>query len=114
MSRYLLSVNHLDGEVRMSPERERQAWDDTGAFNERLERLGVLLFAGGLVPVDGASVVDNRGDEPIITPGPAIDAPRRLGGFWIIEAPDDATARAWALEASRACNEPVEVRAFME
>lgn len=114
MPRYLLSVNHLDGEVRMTPERQRQAFADTGAFNDRLRERGALVFAGGLVPVDRARVVDHRGDEPIVTRGPAIDASRRLGGFWIIEAPDDGTAESWALEASRACNEPVEVRAFME
>jgi hypothetical protein len=112
--RYLFSVHHEDGEVRMTPERQQQAWDDTGAFNEHLERLGALVFAGGLVPVDRAYVVDGRGDPAAVRPGPAIEATRRLGGFWIVEAPDDATAAAWAHEASRACNEPVEVRAFME
>lgn len=114
MPRYLFSVNHDDGDVRMSPERQQQAWDDTGAFNERLRERGALVFAGGLAPVDQARVVDNRGAEPVVHDGPAIDASRRLGGFWIIEAPDDAAASALALEASRACNEPVEVRPFLD
>ena len=113
MPRYLFSVNHEDGEVLMTPERQQRAWDDTGAFNDRLEGLGALVFAGGLVPVDRAYVVDNRDDAGSVTAGPAIDATRRLGGFWIVDAPDDATAEAWAHEASKACNEPVEVRPFM-
>lgn len=112
MPRYLFSVNHDDGDERMSPERQQQAWDDTGAFNERLQESGAFVFAGGLAPVEQAQVIDNRGAAPVITHGPAIEAPRRLGGFWVIEAPDDAAAHALALEASRACNEPVEVRPF--
>lgn len=112
MTQYLFAVHHDDGVETMSPERQKQAWDDTGAFNDRLQERGALVFAGGLVAATQAKVIDNRGDAPIVTHGPAIDATRRLGGFWVIEAPDDATAEAWALEASRACNEPVEVRAF--
>lgn len=114
MPRYLFSVNHDDGVVLMSPERQQQAWDDTGAFNDRLRERGALIFAGGLAPVEQARVIDNRGPEAIVHEGPAIQAPRRLGGFWIIEAPDDAIAHSLALEASEACNEPVEVRPFME
>lgn len=114
MPRFLFSVNHDDGVETMTPERQRQAWEDTGAFNDRLRERGALVFAGGLVPVEEARVVDDTGEAPQVRPGPAIDATRRLGGFWIVEAPDDATAEVWAHEASRACNEPVEVRAFME
>jgi hypothetical protein len=114
MPRYLFSVNHDDGVVLMSPERQEQAWRETGEFNDRLRERGALIFAGGLVPAAEARVIDDRGDASIVTQGPAIEATRRLDGFWVIEAPDDATAEAWAHEASKACNEPVEVRAFQE
>lgn len=114
MPRYLFAVHHDDGVATMSPERQEQAWRETGAFNDRLEERGALVFAGGLALVDRARVIDDRDGAGRVTPGPAIEATRRLGGFWIVEAPDDATADAWAHEASRACNEPVEVRPFRE
>lgn len=34
----------------------------------------------------------------------------QLGGFWIVEAPDEAAARTLAGEASYACGQPVELR----
>ncbi|MDP5095034.1 MAG: hypothetical protein NWQ12_04130 [Candidatus Nanopelagicales bacterium] len=47
----------------------------------------------------------------VASAGPYVAGPRRLAGFWILEAPGAETAREWAIEASGACNEPVELRA---
>jgi hypothetical protein len=110
--RYLLAV-HLDEEREpMAPDRQRRAHADTGDLNRRLQEAGSLVFAAGLMPADRAEVVDATGGGLRITAGTAVSGPRRLGGFWIIEAPDDERARAWAREASEACNEPVELRPF--
>jgi hypothetical protein len=112
MATYLLSV-HLDAErPPMTPARQEQAYRDTGVFNQGLREIGALVFAAGLVPADEARVIDATGPSPITTPGTFIAGTRRLGGFWIVTAPDDATAEGWAHEASVACNEPVELRAF--
>ena len=112
MARFLLSV-HLDDDLEpMSAERQVEAHGDTGVLNRRMQQLGVLVLAGGLVPTDEALVIDATGVPVREVSQAYITGPRRLGGFWIIDVPDAAAAREWAREASAACNEPVEVRAF--
>jgi hypothetical protein len=79
------------------------------------------VFAGGLKPVSEARVVDASGAPgatgatdaaPRVTDGPFSEAKEVLGGFWIIEASDDNAATEIARQASAACHNPVEVRAF--
>jgi hypothetical protein len=41
------------------------------------------------------------------------DSADYMSGFWIIDAPDDATAFDLAAEASQSCNRRVEVRSFL-
>jgi hypothetical protein len=94
----------------MSAERQEQAWADTGAFNQRMREQGALVYANGIV--SDSLVIDARGESVCASVGPYVPGPRRLAGFWILEAPDAETAREWAIEASGACNEPVELRAF--
>jgi hypothetical protein len=48
-----------------------------------------------------------------VAEGPAVVSDEYMAGFWVIEAADDETARALALEASNACNRRIEVRAFL-
>lgn len=112
MPRYLFAVHHDDGVETMSPERQEQAWRETGEFNQRMKDMGSFVFAGGLHDADRATVVDDRDGRSESSPGCYITRPPRLSGFWILDAPDDETALAWAHDASRACNEPVEVRPF--
>jgi len=82
------------------------------AFNDRLQAQGYWVFAGGLESPSSATVIDNRGAEPILTDGPFVESKEHLGGFWIIEAPDLDVALKLAAEGSKACNRKVEVRSF--
>jgi hypothetical protein len=82
-------------------------------FNSRLQDLGNWVFAGGLGAPDPATVVDNRGDQPVYTDGPYVESKEYLAGFWIIEASDLDVALELATEGSKACNRKVEVRPFL-
>jgi len=70
------------------------------------------VFADGLEQATTATVVDGRGEQPVITDGPYLEAKEHLGGFWIIEAPDLDVALRLAAEGSKACRGKVEVRPF--
>ena len=94
----------------MSAERQERAWADTGAFNQRMRDQGALVYANGIT--SESVVFDARGESVVASVGPYVSGPRRLAGFWILDAPDAETAREWAIEASAACNEPVELRPF--
>ena len=82
-------------------------------FNERLQTEGHWVFAGGLGGPDTATVIDNRGEEAIVTDGPFVESKEFLAGFWIIEAADLDVALKLAAQGSKACNRKVEVRPFL-
>jgi hypothetical protein len=105
---YLLSVIH--DKLELAPPDEMAAIDE---FNDRLQADGHWVFAGGLGFPDTATVIDNRGEGPVMTDGPFVESKEYLAGFWIIEAPDLDVALKLAAEGSKACNRKVEVRPFL-
>ena len=83
-------------------------------FNTALKDSGAFLFAGGLHPPSTAKTVDASSGEPRVLDEPFVVAPAYVGGFWVIEAPDEAAAIDWATQASRAVQTPIEVRALQD
>src|ERR1700734_199707 len=105
---YLVSVIN-DSNDLATPE-EMAAID---AFNDRLNAEGHWVFAGGLAAPSSATVIDNRGEEPVFTDGPFLESKEFLAGFWIMEAADLDVALKLAAEGSKACNRKVEVRPLL-
>ena len=66
---YLVSV--IDDETSSATPDELAATD---AFNDRLQAEGHRVFVGGLGSPSAATVVDNRGGEPVLTDGPFLSA----------------------------------------
>lgn len=116
MTRYLLSVfgpaEYNEYGNYPSEEAMRQAYADTGVFNQRLREAGHWVFADGLSPATTATVVNGQDGEPVITDGPYLESKEYIAGFWIIEAPDLDVALKLAAEGSKACRGKVEVRPF--
>jgi hypothetical protein len=105
---YLVSVIH--DAAGLATLEEQAAID---VFNDGLKAEGHWVFAGGLGSPSTATVIDNRGGEPLFTDGPFVESKEYIVGFWIIEAPDLDVALKLAAEGSRACNRKVEVRPFL-
>src|SRR5580692_4897419 len=105
---YLVSVI-TDTPALATPE-EDAAID---VFNERLQAEGHWVFAGGLGGPSTATVIDNRGEEAMVTDGPFLESKEYLVGFWVIEAADLDEALKLATAGSKACNRKVEVRPFL-
>ena len=105
---YLVSV--IDDTAGLATPDEEAAID---VFNDRLQAEGRWVFAGGLAAPSSATVIDNRGEEPMFTDGPFVESKECLAGFWIIEAADLDEALKLAAEGSKACNRKVEVRPFL-
>ena len=80
---YLVSV--IDDKTGSATPDEMAAID---AFNDRLEAEGHWVFAGGLAAPSSATVIDNRGAEPMFTDGPFLESKEYIAGFWVIEAAD--------------------------
>jgi hypothetical protein len=105
---YLVSV--IDDTAGLATPDEMAAID---VFNDQLKAEGHWVFAGGLAVPSSATVIDNRGEEPIFTDGPFLESKEYLIGFWIIEAADLDVALKLAAEGSKACNRKIEVRPFL-
>jgi hypothetical protein len=118
VTQYLLSMPHDSAEeptmASMDPAELTATLKVAGAFMEELAGSGALVFAGGLHPPSTAVTVDHTGDDLALADGPYTQAPEYLGGFWVVEAPDQEAAVAWAAKASRALGARIEVRAFQE
>ena len=111
MSQFLLSVWHDDSyELDFSSDDAQRRVAQVGEFNAALEKDGALLFGGGLHPKEAAAVARWEDGRVTVSDGAYSDVPEQMGGFWIIEAPDQTAAQAWAERASAACEGPVEVR----
>lgn len=112
MPEYMLSVHHVENEPTPSGEDVQRAFEEVDAFNTRLQDAGAWVFAGGLMPRETATTVDNSTGEEIVVDGPFAETKEWLGGFWIITVPDLDAALRWAQEGSWACAGKVEVRPF--
>jgi hypothetical protein len=105
---YLVSViNNTDD---LATADEMAAID---VFNDGLIAEGHWVFAGGLGAPSSATVIDNRGEEPLFTDGPFVESKEYLVGFWVMEAADLDVALKLAAAGSKACNRKVEVRPFL-
>ena len=112
---YLFSVID-DGQAEAAGQTASATSEEMAAidsFNDALRSGGHLVFAQGLAAPATATVVDNRGEEPIFTDGPFLESKEFLAGFWIVEAADLDVALRLASEGSKACNRKLEVRAIL-
>lgn len=121
MTQYFLTLPHdsaaeptMDSMQEADPAELEAVFAAVGAFNTALQDAGAWVLAGGLQPPSTAITVDATGEGPVRTPGPYVEAPEYLGGFWIIEAADEEAALGWAEKASLALQERIEVRALQE
>lgn len=113
MAHYLLSVWHdEDYEVDFSGDEAQRLVAQVGAFNDELGLHDALVYGGGLQPPSEARVLRFDDGDVTATDGPYAGGKQQMGGFWVIEAADDAAAEGWARKAAAACEGPVELRAF--
>ncbi|WP_400996624.1 YciI family protein [Agromyces sp. GXQ0307] len=121
MTQYFLTMPHdsadeptMESMQAMDPAELAAVMAAVDEFNTALVESGAFRFAGGLHPPSTAKTVDASGAEPRVLDEPFVEAPLYVGGFWVIEAADEATAVEWATRASRAVQTPIEVRALQE
>lgn len=112
MARYLIAFN--DEWVQPhTPEELRAKAVAVDAVVEDMQAAGVFLFGDGGLDASTAlcSVVAQDG-RPVFTDGPYAETKEHLGGFTVIEVPDDETARDWAGRVAVALDWPQEVHRF--
>ncbi len=115
MTQYFLTMPHDSAEEptmeTMDPADFTEVFTAVDAFNTRLRDAGAWVFAGGLQPPSTAVTVAADGS---VANEPFVEATQYVGGFWVIEAADEATAVDWATQAASAVQGRIEVRALQE
>ena len=116
MTRYMLSVHSVEGEVRdpMTEEERQQSFKQLGIVEEEMKATGTWVFSGRLHEADTATVVRVSGGDVLTTAGPFTESKDHLGGFYIIEAEDLDAALGWASKVTAAITVPIEVRPFAD
>lgn len=121
MPQYFLTLPHDTAEeptmasmADMDPADLEAMMAAVGELNDALVESGALVLAGGLHPPSTAVTVDATGPTPEHRPGPFVEATEYVGGFWVVEAPDQDAALAWAERCSAAVGSRIEVRALQE
>jgi len=82
-----------------------------GVTNE-MKDAGVYVFAGGLEEEGPVYSADPTGGDVLLTDGPYAETKEWLGGFAVVDVPDDEAARYWAGRLATALDWPQEVHRF--
>jgi hypothetical protein len=83
------------------------------AVVDEMKAAGVYVFAGGLEEeIDQAFSADATSGTLRFTDGPYAETKEFLGGFAIVDVPDDEAAKTWAGKIAEACGWPQETRRF--
>jgi hypothetical protein len=111
MAEYLIAFNQ-DWVPELTEDDLRRASKDVRALREEMQAAGVLIFTGGLDEDAPVFSVDASSGTPLVTDGPYAETKEQLGGFAVIDVPDEEAARLWAGKIAVACGWPQEVRRF--
>ncbi|MEV1143871.1 YciI family protein [Micromonospora sp. NPDC049799] len=112
MTEYLIAFN--DEWVREHTAEEiREKGRAARAVIEEMRVEGVLIFSnGGLDRSTVVCSVESVDGKPVFTDGPYVETKEHLGGFAVVDVPDDAAARYWAGRLATVLDWPQEVHRF--
>nr|MDT0661351.1 YciI family protein [Micromonospora sp. DSM 115978] len=112
MTEYLIGFN--DEWVREhTPEELAEKRTASMALIEEMQAAGVLLFAnGGLDRSTTIFSVESVDGQPVFSDGPYVETKEHLGGFTVVDVPDDEAARYWAGRLATVLDWPQEVHRF--
>lgn len=82
------------------------------AVVNEMKAAGVWVFGGGLEEGAPVYAADATSGEVLVTDGPYAETKEQLGGFCVVDVPDDETAKMWAGKVAVGCGWPQEVRRF--
>jgi hypothetical protein len=112
MTEYMITFNdewvpeHTEDELRAKAAAVRPVI-------EEMQAAGVLIFTnGGLDRSTAVFNVEAVDGKPVFTDGPYVETKEHLGGFAVVDVPDEAAARFWAGKLATTLEWPQEVHRF--
>ncbi|EWT01282.1 hypothetical protein N865_10715 [Intrasporangium oryzae NRRL B-24470] len=112
MTNYLIAFND-EWVPDLTEDDTRDRGAAARAVIAEMRDAGVFIFSDGAL--DASTVVcsvDPSSGSPVFTDGPYVETKEHLGGFAVINVPDDAQARYWAGRIAVAVGWPQEVHRF--
>lgn len=110
--KYMLLV-YLD-EHGLSEEERETCYGDSAGLAQELDREGVYLDASPLHLTDSARSVRVRKGRATVTDGPFAETHEQLGGYYLVDVPDENAAIRIAERIPVATVGTIEVRPVME
>jgi hypothetical protein len=108
---YLLLIYGQEGNFqKMDPAKIGQVSAAYASYTDALKKAGVWLGGERLTPTAKASTVRIADGKTTVLNGPYAETREQLAGYYMIEAPDDATAQSWAAKCPGAATGTMEVR----
>jgi hypothetical protein len=114
MTKYLLSVYQPTGAEPPPPDVLDKIMQDVAAWENELKAAGAWVFTGRLHAPATATVLQQSGDDVLMTDGPFTEGKEYIAGFTIIQAPDLDAALGWGRKFSRVVPLPLEVRPMLD
>ena len=112
MALYLIAFND-EWVPDLTLEELREASSSSRAVIEEMTVAGAFVFGdGGLDRSSVVCSVDPSSGSPVFTDGPYVETKEHLGGFAVVDVPDDEQARYWAGRIAVAVGWPQEVHRF--
>lgn len=112
MPQYLIAFND-EWVPDQTPDELRGKSVASRAVLEEMKAAGVFVFAdGGIDASTAVCSVVNQDGHPVFTDGPYVETKEHLGGFTVVEVPDDEAARHWAGRLAVTLDWPQEVHRF--
>lgn len=112
MAQYLIAFNDEWVQEHTADELRAKA-EASSALTEEMKAAGIWVFGNGGIDASTALFsVEAKDGEPVVTDGPYTETKEHLGGFCVIEVPDDETARHWAGRMAVCLDWPQEVHRF--
>ena len=112
MATYLIAIHRPNDYDPFAAEGEEMS-RDIDAFNDEMVAAGVRVFVGGLQPISKAkSLRLQMNGEVLVSDGHYLNTSEHVGGFWVLQVANLDEALMWGRKAAKACQAPVEVRAF--
>jgi hypothetical protein len=112
MAEYLITFND-EWVPEHTPDQLGEKGVAARAVVAEMRAAGVLIFTNGALDRSTAVCsVESVDGKPVFTDGPYAETKEHLGGFAVVDAPDDETARYWAGRLAVALDWPQEVHRF--
>jgi hypothetical protein len=112
MTEYLITFNDEWVPDHTAEELREKATVARAVLGEMLAEDVLIFTNGGLDRSTAVCSVEPLDGKPVFTDGPYVETKEHLGGFAVVDVPDDEAARYWAGRLATVLDWPQEVHRF--